>query len=140
MKIILPCREYRIDWFSMRNAQVSIEAMVLISVLLIALLGSIIIITQKLAISKPIIDNSKNFADCQKIAETIAFVQSAEAVTDQNITVDNDLNIIKNNIIIGETSCYYFGKVEGDATGVLLSRGTIKISKDAGGKVHASNP
>ncbi len=122
----------------MQNAQVSIEAIILITVLLFVLLGAVLLITQKTLMGKPVIDNSKNFAECHKIAETISLVQSAEAITEQTMTIDNGIKIVKNNIIIGETSCYYFGAVEGDATGFNLTRGTIKISKDARGKTHVT--
>lgn len=122
----------------MRNAQVSIEAIIMISVLMFVLLGAILLITQKTLLSKPVIDNSKNFAECHKISETISLVQSAEAVTEQTMAIENNIKIEKNNIIIGETSCYYFGKVEGDTTELPFSRGTIKIRKDARGKTYVT--
>lgn len=122
----------------MKNAQVSIEAVIVIGVSLFVFLGAILLISQKIELSKPVIDESKNFAECHKIAETISLVQSSEAVSEQTLTIENDIQIEKNNIIVGQTSCYYFGTVEGDAVGMNFTRGMIKISKDAGGKTRVS--
>jgi hypothetical protein len=125
----------------MHNAQVSVEAVIIIAIVLIIFLGAIILIIQKTELSKPIIDESKNFAECQKIAEAIALVQTAEAITEQTLTIENDIHIEKNNIIVGTehlTSCNYFGKIEDDDSPEknFFHSGTIIISKTAGGKIN----
>ncbi|HLD58520.1 MAG TPA: hypothetical protein VI977_02670 [archaeon] len=131
----------------MHKAQVSVEAMVAMIILFFVLLGAIVVIIQKNALAEPFVQESKNFAECSKISEAIMLVQSAEAVTEQTLAIENPIRMEKNNILIGETSCHYLGAVVmpdppnpdiSDATGFDLQNGKIKISKSPGGIISVS--
>ena len=125
----------------MEKAQASLETAIAVAIILVIFWGVLIIAIQKTVLGEQTIAENRRFAACQGISETISSIQATEAITDQNIILEDDAIIKQNNIVLGEfgkTSCNYFGTIEGQETGISLSRGTIKISKDAGGKTRVT--
>jgi uncharacterized protein (UPF0333 family) len=119
----------------MEKAQVSMEAIFVVAILLLILLFSMVYIFQKEESSRPLVEENKNFSECHKIASAIATVSRAEAVSVQSFVIENSVKITMNNIVIGNTACNYFGNVEGQETGVELEKGQITVRKDLRGRI-----
>ena len=120
----------------MPKAQVSIEIVMATAIVLLLFFGIMIVAAQKILQSKPLIDESRRYAQCQKIAESILSARAADAIAEQTFAAEDEIRVEKNNIIIGNTSCYYFGFVEGQDSGITLARGAIKVRKAADGKIY----
>lgn len=114
------------------------EILVVVIIVSIIFLVFAVIINTKSVLGNDLVEANKSLAECQRISNIITMVQAAEAEAEYTVDIDFSIIIAKNNILVGNISCFYYGEIENQDVEQTFNPGTILVAKDSEGIVRVT--